>query len=271
MLITPEIARKLLKKNTVNRPLRKGHVAKLATKMILGRWREDIAPSIILGKHGVIIDGQHRLAAIIESGIPTNTDIKHTNDESAKLVDIDSGLARSASDLLQMRPCDAAVVRLAGQIIFNSSKANGILSEKVSIAQLERWAGVVGDISIRLTDASGKRKRTLSTAGVRLGFCLAALGVAGNAEESDVFIEYSRMKDAYLEEVSISSIRALYRYLMNRSLEGSGGGHLSAVLGAFLTVRAFESPNLKRMNVRMIFTEQQAYIADMLLLAEAGM
>lgn len=67
MIITPEIASAMMEYNTSNRPLSKGHVNNLAAEMKRGAWM--FAPSpIMFSNKGRLIDGQHRLSAIVESG-----------------------------------------------------------------------------------------------------------------------------------------------------------------------------------------------------------
>lgn len=94
--ITPEIARDLLKRNNMNRPLNKRHVENLKTQMLNNLWIFDGSP-IKLDIRGRLLDGQHRLNAIIEanysadfvviSGIPI---------EAFKVMD--TGKTRTASD-----------------------------------------------------------------------------------------------------------------------------------------------------------------------------
>lgn len=65
--ITPEKAMHLLQKNSHNRNLRAGVVKKYATDMRLGKW-ELSTDGITINKDGELVNGQHRLNAVIESG-----------------------------------------------------------------------------------------------------------------------------------------------------------------------------------------------------------
>jgi len=65
--ITPQMATELLGANTRNRPLSAATVDKLASLMKDGRW-EFNGDTITFSRTGVLIDGQHRLAAIAQSG-----------------------------------------------------------------------------------------------------------------------------------------------------------------------------------------------------------
>lgn len=66
--VSPALAQRWLgETNTRNRKLDVGHVGRLADEMTNGRW--DFTPQpIVFGDDGVLIDGQHRLAAVVKSG-----------------------------------------------------------------------------------------------------------------------------------------------------------------------------------------------------------
>lgn len=66
--VTPDMARTYLKSNTHNRPLDAARVSKYAADMRAGRWL--VSPETIsFDEHGVLLNGQHRLGAIVESGV----------------------------------------------------------------------------------------------------------------------------------------------------------------------------------------------------------
>jgi hypothetical protein len=68
-VITPDMARRWMKKNVSNRPLTEGAVDTLVDIIKLGEWCLNGA-SVSFNIMGQLIDGQHRLAACIKSGIP---------------------------------------------------------------------------------------------------------------------------------------------------------------------------------------------------------
>jgi hypothetical protein len=72
--ITPERAKELLftKSNRHNRRLKRRHVKKLAAMMVAGRWCLNGEP-IIIASDGTLLDGQHRLTACVEAGVPFQT------------------------------------------------------------------------------------------------------------------------------------------------------------------------------------------------------
>lgn len=67
--VTPEMAQEWLGSNTNNRNLRTRRVAQYAMDMKEGDWHFNGDP-IRFATDGTLLDGQHRLHAIIESGLP---------------------------------------------------------------------------------------------------------------------------------------------------------------------------------------------------------
>ncbi|MEM7421836.1 MAG: hypothetical protein AAF364_19315 [Pseudomonadota bacterium] len=100
MEITPPIANKLLTKNTNNRNLKDRHVKWLATQMRLGYWRW--AGNLLLwSKNNVLMNSQHTLNAIIESGTTQKfMVISGLEDETMSV--IDTGSSRTAGDVLTL-------------------------------------------------------------------------------------------------------------------------------------------------------------------------
>lgn len=68
MSVTPELARQWLEKNDRNRPLHPPTVRRYADDMRAGRWKLT-HQGIAFSPRGILIDGQHRLSAIIECGL----------------------------------------------------------------------------------------------------------------------------------------------------------------------------------------------------------
>lgn len=98
--ITPDMARVMLGSNTNNRQLRRHRILQYAQQMTRGQWQAT-GESIKFAKDGTLLDGQHRLEAIVESGIPIEMLVVQDLDLSTFKV-IDSGLSRRPADALKM-------------------------------------------------------------------------------------------------------------------------------------------------------------------------
>ena len=97
MTITPEMAAEMLIYNTDNRPVSSGAVKHYAEQMKAGEWRETFAP-IQFSDKGRLIDGQHRLQAIVDSGCAIVAWVAFgARDETFAFIDI--GKKRTAGDI----------------------------------------------------------------------------------------------------------------------------------------------------------------------------
>ncbi len=65
-LVTPEMARQWLSDNAHNRKINPNRVAELCQKIQEGFWREK-GPAIEVTETGHLLNGQHRLTAIVQS------------------------------------------------------------------------------------------------------------------------------------------------------------------------------------------------------------
>lgn len=99
--ITPKIAERMLAHNTRNRQLRPGRVERYADDMRRGRWQSNGA-TICLDADGRLVDGQHRLAAIMLAGVNVRMlVVRGVESESQKTMD--QGAARSFADWLRFQ------------------------------------------------------------------------------------------------------------------------------------------------------------------------
>lgn len=70
--LTPELAAQLLERNKMNRPLSDAHVARIASQIKTGKWRYN-GDTIKISDSEDVLDGQHRLWAVIEAKKPVET------------------------------------------------------------------------------------------------------------------------------------------------------------------------------------------------------
>lgn len=98
--ITPEEAIDLLSKNTRNRRIQRTLVARLANEMVSGRWQFDGSP-IRIAEDGRLLDGQHRLNALVESETTQKFLIVSGVKDDAQAI-MDTGRKRTFADMLSM-------------------------------------------------------------------------------------------------------------------------------------------------------------------------
>jgi len=98
--VTPALAGKWLEGNVHNRPVRDHIVIQYATSMRLGLWRKSPEPIMFNGE-GTLLNGQHRLWAVVESGETHQFYVMRGVDTEVLLV-LDQGSARSAHDNMNL-------------------------------------------------------------------------------------------------------------------------------------------------------------------------
>jgi hypothetical protein len=96
--ITPTKAGEMLAANATNRPLAKPTVRAFAEAMRRGDWLVT-HQGIAFDSNGVLVDGQHRLAAIIEADLPVEMTV-FTEVEPDTFDVLDTGKRRTAADVL---------------------------------------------------------------------------------------------------------------------------------------------------------------------------
>ena len=99
-MITPEVARDWMGKNIGNRPMYPSNVKKLVTAIKNNKWKMTGDP-IRFSDSGKLIDGQHRLQAIIDTGMTVSCIVMHDLGDDIFDV-IDSGKPRGKVDVLSI-------------------------------------------------------------------------------------------------------------------------------------------------------------------------
>jgi hypothetical protein len=97
-IITPEKAKAYLAANTRNRSLNAATVARYKRLIERGEFFHGVA-CISFDTTGTLIDGQHRLSAVVAAGQPVKMIVVRGMDPAAQAA-IDTGRKRSASDWL---------------------------------------------------------------------------------------------------------------------------------------------------------------------------
>lgn len=101
--ISPKLAEKMLEADMNDRTLRKGRVVSYAQQMQRGEWAPGGDAAIIFDRDGALMNGQHRLAAVILSGTTQVFIVLSGVEPKARDV-MDRGLSRMLSDVLTMPP-----------------------------------------------------------------------------------------------------------------------------------------------------------------------
>lgn len=170
-VISPEIATDWLRRNVSNRPRRPGTVKKYAMTMASGKWM--LTPEgICFDTTGRLLNGQHRLAAIAQSGAEVEA-IVFRGVSADVFKAFDRGLNRSHGDALSIDKRLAEVARLAASICMGNSGS-------VPDFRVAEMADLLGAQHAELTEFCGSRVKVFASAPFRLAACVRML--VGNSD-----------------------------------------------------------------------------------------
>lgn len=223
--MTPERAERLLDQNTRNRSMKIDREKNYAGQMRNGTWVVDGNP-IRVDRDGVLLDGQHRLYAVVESGT-TQTMILVTGLEPQAMHTIDTGASRRLGDLLKLSLPDVKdeakvgalsrvlLIRSLGETIPNSfaTSASAVAQDSrvtnATIIDFYARQRIIIDRLLRAGEHVRRARPNWRGFSARVISVVRAELEAINFEDADHFFE--RIKDGAGLEVN-DPIMALIRY-----------------------------------------------------------
>jgi hypothetical protein len=110
-MVSPALAERWLGRNELNRNMRRRAVTGYARDMAANRWRIT-GEAIQFAADGRLLDGQNRLAAVIESGATVPFLIVRGLEAEAQKV-LDSGMKRTAADAIRLNGRDGSGTAVA--------------------------------------------------------------------------------------------------------------------------------------------------------------
>ena len=121
--IDPALAAAILEDNPQNRPTKIGHIRKLVRILKDGLWNPDLGGSIAFSPEGRLTDGQHRLRAVVMSGISIVVDVRPNQKTT---VGLDENASRSVADHLALQGVDdPSAVAMATKMLFKAMDTAG--------------------------------------------------------------------------------------------------------------------------------------------------
>jgi len=136
ILTTPTLAKQYLEANTRNRTPKTPVILRYANDILNDRWKEDTGETIKVSKNGNILDGQHRLMAIVKANKAIWLDFAFGLEESVFDV-IDTGSKRNACDIFKIEG------------IKNSTK----IPSMISFAHALKTRPTISQLNEKLTNA----------------------------------------------------------------------------------------------------------------------
>ena len=159
MTITPEVAASFLKHNTDNRNKRGWWVNGLANMIKRGEWIPT-HQGVAFSKSGKLLDGQHRLEAIVEANIPVEMlVVTGVRDDAYKV--LDNGIKRTLADLTGISQRTAEVCRVLARLAYGGDTINS--ADQI----IDIYNTGVGEVHDNLVEYCGKGIAVLSSAPIR--------------------------------------------------------------------------------------------------------
>ena len=234
MEVTPSLAAEWLKSNNFNRNISHPTVARYASDMCNGKWKLT-HQGIAFDGQGVLVDGQHRLSAVIKSGVTVPMMVTW----GASKVGIDELRPRATADVIKFGGLSDWIDRKAAEtakamiVIF----ANEGKTVTMSTSQIVEFAELHKSVIVAANSLFKTARKGVSSAIVRSSFAVAQYhypqerladmasslytGIVSSKEESAAV----RLREALLtEKMSGASDRAAMARKMTRCIEAYMNG-----------------------------------------------
>lgn len=239
-VVTPEMATKWLEGNTHNRTVRDSVVQRYAADMKAGRWKQS-HQGIAFDEEGTLIDGQHRLYAIIYAETGVLIQVTYGLPIETQRV-IDDGLKRSVVDILRvqdesmggMSALHAAVGhRMWMGLTSPGNRGNTVRTrQEVGAFIVKHWEAI--NFAVALFPGA-KRVKGVTSAGP-----IAALARAFYHEDRADIERFARvMSDGMSEEAKDFVAVKLRNYLLTRKQAAGGVAVIDAYAKTQRALHAF--------------------------------
>jgi hypothetical protein len=258
--MTPEWACQILaKQNTNNRTLRGAIVRRYAEAIRNNEWRLT-QQGIAIDKNGVLLDGQHRLAAIVRAEKPVEIAMA-VNCEPEIFKVLDTGATRKASDVLHMQGAKHRTVAATAikQLIMYQENPDKVWRGRVrypSHAEISEFYERNSTHVDRCTEIASRSYSSFR----QLNKSAIATFVMLTMEKHYRISIVEHFMEKVSKGVDLSSDSAILKYrssLMNdnivknaRAVNNGGQLHINALIKAFnltvsdVTVKLFKVPSI---------------------------
>lgn len=202
MLITPEMAAAMLQKNAGNRQIRPSVVAQYADQMKRGQWQVTHQP-IATDSEGNLVDGQHRLSAIVSSGAAQWMQlVSYDRTATAMCLPVDCGVRRMPHDVLRISKAESQVASTLLRMHY-IGKARSIPIDRINAVVMRH-----GEAITKVLEASRSKTKQRSSAAVRAAVALRCIS---SPERSQAILEQYAAFALMHVEGAWPSVASLYR------------------------------------------------------------
>ena len=233
VMVDPSLAAAWLAKNAQhNRKLKKTVVQDYAHQMKRGEWQLT-HQGVAFDTRGVLIDGQHRLSAIVQANVIVPMMVT-VNAPSVSFASLDCGVKRSVADLLALDRRLVAVLTSAEVI----ATCNNRSIKQPRIREIASTP--FGEIAQAVVNSVPSQKRIMSSSWVALAACVTI----AEGQDFDWVIEQRRVLIAQDEDNETASAKSFRRRFQDLRIE-SRGAVPQEVLSCAIRVFEYQSRDIK--------------------------
>jgi hypothetical protein len=241
--LTPMLAALLLERNPINRKIAQSNNGALTSDILGGRFLFN-GEAIVISKSGLLLDGQHRCNAVLETGQTITVVLVFGPEDEARFT-IDIGRPKTVADFLHIKGRKhSSHVGTIARHIFMWKKlgrlAYGGLGAMVTKAEILNAADTYKGIERSVSAAFITGYRQVGTVSI-LGFCHWAIAKRAGYEAADWFIT------KLIEGDGLSKADPIY--VARKKLIGMGRGdtanaRANVIFKAWNAYRRGETPKL---------------------------
>jgi hypothetical protein len=236
-IITPEIAMQYLEKNDNIRDADLKRVSRYANSIKCGEW-VTTHQGVAFNTLGQLVDGQHRLLAIVEANRAVELMVATGVSQDA-VAEMDRNMPRNNAVLLGTNKKCAEIVTHISRILYGGAPSR---------CNLQDVKDVVDCAIVKLYQQTNTTKRSLSTAPVKAAFVTAYL-MKPDEHMLEIYRKLVLLNVCNIEELSQSpaSIRALYQRLTGIKEENKR--IINSYQAFAYTLNAIKNPLLKKIHM----------------------
>jgi hypothetical protein len=266
MKIGPTKAAELLAKQRVNRNISNHVVSKYAREMQVGRWMTSLLCPLVIDADGRLLDGQHRLTAIIESGIEIEMVVVRSDPQQVDVMS--ENRARTVADRFRIfdgyttgniNSMISALRRSLYRMRFGalSTKSDPpVFSADEVRDTIKILAGFGCDINAVVQDADRIYRTQLNRARILPHSAIMYCMIDGSTENT--FAEMTRHLEAICSDDAMARTPA-QKAVRVRLMNTTGSSLRNAQI--FAVIRAFNDPSLRKIQIESR-TPAATYVPD---------
>lgn len=246
--VTPEIAKEWLGKKTENRKIRIGYVEALSRAIEEGHFLYTGDP-IKFDINGNLMDGQHRLSAIVKSNMPLSLEVIEGLPPETYHV-IDMGMSRTLADSTGLN--NTKLVQIYS-VMLDVLRGSSLRKTAFDILALNEDLGV---IALALLQHCGTNRKFFGSASIRAA---AVIAIKSGQPQDYVFKVYKNLIYFHDDPPLVGVLHRYYNDHPMRLMRQKVGESTTRIRAFVLGMCVFDKSNQERRNLINISNKRENY------------